>query len=96
MMKLKTLITEKQELNPAGIKGLAMLTDINNHTRARLELARYVGDKRLIKAYEGLMYIEDLLRDSNDTKNARARLDKQLFAKAKKKYENFNDIYKAF
>ena len=95
MMKLKTLITEA-ELNPASVKGLAMLTDINNHTRAILELARYVGDKRLIKAYEGLMYIQDLLRDSNDIKNARARLDKQLFAKAKKKYKNFNDIYKAF
>ena len=95
MMKLKSVITEA-ELNPASVKGLAMLTDINNHTRARLELARYVGDKRLIKAYEGLMYIQDLLRDSNDIKNARARLDKQLFAKAKKKYKNFNDIYKAF
>ena len=43
MMKLKTLITEA-ELNSASVKGLAMLTDINNHTRARLELARYVGD----------------------------------------------------
>ena len=96
MIKLRKLITEKQELNAPSIKTLAKLTDINNHTRARLALAQYIGDKRLIRAYQGIMYVEELLRDSNDTNKARARLDKQLFYKAKKKYGNFDDIHGAF
>jgi hypothetical protein len=96
MIKLLGLITEAKELNAASIKTIAMLTDRNNHTRARLELANYVGDKRLIRAYQGIMYVEELLRDSNDTNKARARLDKQLFYRAKKVFSNFDDIYKAF
>ena len=96
MIKLKKLITEKQELNAPSIKTLAKLTDINNHTRARLALAQYIGDKRLIRAYQGIMYVEELLRDSNDTSGARSRLDKMLFYKAKKVFSNFDDIYKAF
>ena len=67
MIKLSGLITEKKELGGALINKIERLTDRNNHTRARAELARHIGDKRLIKAYEGLMYVEDLLRDSNDT-----------------------------
>ena len=72
------------------------LTDRNNHTRARAELARHVGDKRLIKAYEGLMYVEDLLRDANDTSGARARLDKQLFYRAEKMFSDYDAIKGAF
>ena len=83
MIKLKEVLTEARELNPKVISVIAKLTDRNNHTRARAELARHIGDKRLIKAYEGLMYVEDLLRDSNDTSGARSRLDKMLF------YNNF-------
>ena len=89
-------VNEAKELNPAGIKSLATLTDINNHTRARLALAQYVGDKRLIRAYQGIMYVEELLRDSNDTNKARARLDKQLFYKTKKVFSNYDDIKGAF
>ena len=96
MIKLKHILTEKKELGGAYIDQIYDLTDRNNHTRARAELARHVGDKRLIKAYEGLMYVEELLRDSNDTSGARSRLDKQLFYKAKKVFSNFDDIYKAF
>ena len=92
----KKEITEKKELGGAYINQIERLTDRNNHTRARAELARHIGDKRLIKAYEGLMYVEDLLRDANNTAKARARLDKQLFYKAKKKYGNFDDIHGAF
>ena len=67
MIKLKEILTEKKELGGAYINQIERLTDRNNHTRARAELARHIGDKRLIKAYEGLMYVEDLLRDANET-----------------------------
>ena len=91
-----TVITEKKELGGAYINQIERLTDRNSHTRARAELARHIGDKRLIKAYEGLMYVEDLLRDANDTSKARARLDKMLFYKAEKKFSDYDAISGAF
>ena len=75
----KKTISEKKELGSAYIESIRMLTDNNNHTRARAELARQIGDKRVIKAYEGLMYVEDLLRQANETIKARTKLDKILF-----------------
>ena len=96
MIKLTRLITEKKELGGAYINQIERLTDRNNHTRARAELARHVGDKRLIKAYEGLMYVEDLLRDANNTAKARARLDKMLFYKAEKMFSDYDAISGAF
>jgi GTP cyclohydrolase FolE2 len=96
MIKLAGLVTEKKELGGAYIDQLYDLTDKNNHTRARAELARHVGDKRLIKAYEGLMYVEDILRDANDTSKARARLDKILFSRVKKQFDDWNQILGAF
>ena len=84
------------KLSQKDIDFIAKLTDRNNHTRSRLELANHIGDKRLIKAYEGLMYVEDLLRDSNDTSGARSRLDKMLFYKAKKMYSDYDAIHGAF
>jgi len=96
MIKLSGLVTEKKELGGAYINQIERLTDRNNHTRARAELARHIGDKRLIKAYEGLMYVEDLLRDANDTSGARNRLDKKLFAQAKKMYSDYEQIQGVF
>jgi len=43
-----------------------------------------------------LMYVEDLLRDANDTSGARARLDKMLFYKAKRMYSDYEQIHGAF
>ena len=89
---IQGVVQEKKELGGAYIDSIRMLTDRNSHSRARLELARQVGDKRLVSAYEGIMYIEQVLRDSNDTNKARDRLDKKLFALSRKKFSNHNII----
>ena len=92
MIKLKDILNEAKELDQKSIDFIAKLTKYNNHTRSRLELANHIGDKRLIRAYTGLTYVEELLRDSNDTSGARSRLDKMLFYKAKKVFSNFPEI----
>ena len=96
MIKLKKLLNEKAELGGAAIESIRMLTDRNNHTRARADLARHIGDKRLIKAYEGLMYVEDVLRQANETRAALHALDKLLFARAAKKFSNIDVIKSVF
>ena len=92
----KNYITEAKELDQKSIDFIAKLTHHNNHTRSRLELAQHMNDKRLIKAYQGLIYVQDLLGDANDISKARLRLDKQLWYKAKRMFKNFDDIYKAY
>ena len=89
-------VNEAKELDQKSIDFIAKLTHHNNHTRSRLELANHMRDKRLIRAYQGIMYVEELLGDSNDTSKARYRLDTKLWYKAKKKFSNFDDIYKAY
>ena len=89
-------VNEAKELDQKSIDFIAKLTHHNNHTRSRLELANHMRDKRLIRAYQGIMYVEELLGDSNDTSKARSRLDKQLWYKAKNMYSNFDDIWKAY
>ena len=89
-------VNEAKELDQRSIDFIAKLTHHNNHTRSRLELAQHMRDKRLIRAYQGIIYVQDLLGDANDISKARLRLDKQLWYKAKKMYSNFDDIYKAY
>ena len=89
-------LDEAKELDQKSIDFIAKLTHHNNHTRSRLELAQHMRDKRLIRAYQGIIYVQDLLGDANDISKARLRLDKQLWYKAKKMYSNFDDIYKAY
>ena len=103
MIKLKDLypnqasfLMEKKTLGSAYIDSIRMMTDTNNHTRARADQDRALGDKRLIKAYEGLMAVEDLLRDASDTSKARMRLDKMLFARSKKVFSNHDIIMSVF
>jgi len=96
MVKLKTLITEKQELNAPSIKSLAMLTKVNNHNKARLELAKMMKVKQLVKAYEAVMVLHDMTRQMNDLTAVREKLDRMLFYYAKNKYSNYDEIHGAF
>jgi len=90
----KGTVNEKKDLGGAYIESIRMLTAGNHHTRARTELARQIGDKRLIKAYEGLQYIEDILRTKE--KLLRTQMDKILFAASKKKFTNHDIVMDQF
>lgn len=96
MIKLKDILAEKKELGGAKIDQLYDLTDRNNHSEARLELAKAVGDKKLIAAYEGIVAIHLYLRRANEIGPARDALDKKLFAMTKKVFSDYDAIYGAF
>jgi len=96
MMKLKNLLTEKKELGGAMIDKISNLTDRNAHNMARETLAKAMGSRVLVKNYQALSTLHTLFRDMNDLKDARARLDKMLFAQAEKMYSDYKDIYNAY
>jgi len=95
-MKLKSLLTEKKELGGAMIDKISNLTDRNAHNMARETLAKAMGSRVLVKNYQALSTLHTLFRDMNDLKDARARLDKMLFAQAEKMYSDYKDIYMSF
>ena len=61
MIKLKNILNEKQELGGAYIEKIRLLTDRNNHTMARYELAKMVGSKQHMKFYQGIIDIQDVV-----------------------------------
>ena len=96
MIKLKHIISEKKELGGALINKIDDLTDKNAHNMARLTLAKAMRNRILMKNYEALMILHTKFRDMNDLKSARDRLDKELFAQAKKMYSDYDIIHNAF
>ena len=96
MIKLKHILIEKKELGGALINKIDNLTDRNAHNMARLTLAKAMGNKILMKNYEALMVLHTKFRDMNDLTSARNRLDKELFAQAKKVYSDYDAIQGVF
>lgn len=96
MIKLKDILTEKNELGGALINKIERLTDINNHNEARLELAKQMKLKNLVKAYEALMVLHNTFNQMNELMKAREKLDKMLFTGAKRMYSDYEQIQGAF
>jgi hypothetical protein len=96
MIKLKTILTEKKELDYSIISKIQSLTSRNAHNMSRETLAKAMGNKKLLKAYGAINTLHTFFYDMNDLMDARRRLDKDLFKQAKKMYDNYDDVYGAF
>ena len=97
MIQLKTLLKEKKEIDSKAVKYMKQLTDRNNHTIARYNLALQMKDKKLMKLYSSIVDIQDAYGSlPHDVSKFRHSLEKELFAKAKKMYSNYDEISKAF
>ena len=94
----KDSLTEKKELGGAMINTIDRLTDSNNHNEARLQLAKsFLGkNSPLVKGYESLISLHNLLGDMNTLMKAREKMDKMLFTGAKRVYSDYDAIHGAF
>ena len=93
MIKLKTILQEKKDLDNKHIDHLEKLTDRNEHTAARKYLADLIGHKKLVEMYDHIDKLHYYFRDMNNLRDARDRLDKELFDKANRMFGNFKDVY---
>jgi len=97
MIKLKNILTEKKDLAPNIIADLAKMTDRNNHTEARRDLASHMKNLKFQHIYQSINMIQD--KEGNlpiNLRKYRDEVDKKFFALVKRKYGNYNDIHKAF
>jgi|ETNmetMinimDraft_4_1059912.scaffolds.fasta_scaffold11647_2 hypothetical protein len=94
MIKLKDMLTEKKELGGAYIEKIRLLTDRNNHTVARLELAKMVGSKQHVKFYSAIVDIQDVVGHlPMGLSRVRDEMEGKFMGLLKKKFSNFDIIH---
>ena len=65
------------------------MTDQNQHTEVRLQIAKIIGDRGLIKKYEKLKKDQDKAGSLTEPlQKTRQRLDKELLSKAFDELDN--------
>ena len=80
---------EGRRVPDSTIKKFAQMTDQNQHTEVRLQIAKIVGDKGLIKKYEKLKKDQDRAGSLTEPlQKTRQRLDKELLSKAFDELDN--------
>ena len=90
-------IVEKKEMDSKVIEKNAKLTDQNDHNKAVMDLARYMREMKVVKMMEHMIAMHKINGSmSSDMINIRKEMLDLCLKKAKKLYDNFDDIYKAF
>ena len=96
MIKLKDILLEKKELNPRFIKDVAKMTQRNNHTLARFQLAKYMGNNKLSKFYAAMEQLNDVFGGYGpELSKLNAKMEKELYKQLVRTYSNYEEIYKA-
>ena len=99
MIKLKKLInekkqlTEKKELDTRFITQIHMLTQKNNHTLARFQLAKYMGNNKLSKFYAAMEQLNDVFGGYGpELSKLNQKMEKELYKQLKRSYSNADII----
>jgi hypothetical protein len=93
MIKLKNILLEKKELGPKFIQNIKSLTNRNNHTEARIELAKAVGDKRLLLFYESMLNLNKVFQGyPGELQKLMKKMENQLYKSIKRSYANAEEI----
>ena len=99
MIKLKDIISEKKQLNekqeapPGLIKIISQMTDRNNHTEARWEIAKRLKNKKLQNFYKAMSILNDVFNGNGpEQSKLNQKMEKVLYKDIKRKYANSAEI----
>ena len=96
MKSFKQHISEKRRVTSAQIQKFTQMTDQNQHTEVRLQIAKIVGDRALIKKYEKLSKDQDKAGSlTGPLQKTRQQLDKELLSKAFDEIGNARELMRA-
>ena len=102
MIKLKDILnerqqlTEKQEAPPGLIKIVSQMTDRNNHTEARWEIAKRLKNKKLEKFYQAMSMLNDVFGGYGpELSKLNTKMEKELYRQLVRTFKNYDDIYNA-
>jgi hypothetical protein len=80
-----------EAVSDAYVKQIARMTDRNDHFGARVELARMMKDKELMKMYDSLEKMHNMNLGGNDALTLRSKLDKNLKFRLTQKFKKDAD-----
>ena len=93
MIKLKDILNEKQQLNEKKKLDQRFLDDIhkmtqrNNHTLARFQLSKYMGNKKLSKFYAAMEQLNDVFGGYGpELSKLNQKMEKELYKDIKRKF----------
>ena len=85
--KKKEEVEITEAVSDAYVKQIARMTDRNDHFGARVELARMMKDKELMKMYDSLEKMHSMNLGGNDALTLRSKLDKNLKFRLTQKFK---------
>ena len=87
---------DRRQIDAATIRRVASMTNRNQHTEARITLARAVGATRLVQAYQKIHRFQMRVGYLPHPQGAqRSKLDKDLFRLIRAKFTNSREIDRA-
>jgi len=102
MIKLKDIINEKKQLNekkeapPGLIKIISQMTDGNNHTEARWEIAKRLKNKKLQNFYKAMSILNDVFNGNGPEQSKLIhKMEKVLYKELQRTFANAKDIISA-
>ena len=93
MIKLKDILTEKKKLDQRFLDDIHKMTQSNNHTLARFQLSKYMGNKKLSKFYAAMEQLNDVFGGYGpELSKLNQKMEKELYKQIKKKYANSAEV----
>jgi len=93
MIKLKNILLEKKDLDATLVKHVGILTNRNAHTEARIELSKWMKNKKLERFYKAMLELNDILGGyGSELNKLNQKMEKELYKDIKRKFGNAEDI----
>ena len=93
MIKLKYILTEKKKLDQRFLDDIHKMTQSNNHTLARFQLSKYMGNKKLSKFYAAMEQLNDVFGGYGpELSKLNQKMEKELYKSIKKYYLNSAEV----
>ena len=93
MIKLKEILTEKKKLDQRFLNQIHKMTQSNNHTLARFQLAKYMGNNKLSKFYAAMEQLNDVFGGYGpELSKLNQKMEKELYKAIKKYYLNSAEV----
>lgn len=94
LQEIKKVLNEKREASLFLMDMVESATEANDHNEARRLVAQSLKDKQLTAAYEGMKAINQAFRSMPQSAiQLRSELDKQLYAKASRRFSNVDELW---
>ena len=93
MIKMKQLLTEKKKLDDRFLNQLHKFTQSNNHTLARFQLSKWLGNDKLSLYYSAAENMNKALGHTPPELNKlNQKMEKELYKVIKKTYLNSAEV----